>query len=154
MREFNDADRKKKRGRIQLPENPGNLSEEALAELEKAVRAAVKDGCVPCPSAWRVAKDLGVSRLDVGVMVDRLGIRVSDCQLGAFKVGKTSSIGEEAEPFDDEVARRVEDLHLGEGLTCSALFALASELAIRPKTVVAAANARRYKFRQCQLGCF
>ena len=84
MREFSDADRKKKSGRIRLPVNPGNLSEEALSRLENAVKAALKDGYVSCPAGWKVASDLGVSRLDVGAMIDRLGIRVTECRLGCF----------------------------------------------------------------------
>lgn len=47
MRDFNDADRQKKKGRINLPENPDNLSQEALQDLETAVRGAARDGYVP-----------------------------------------------------------------------------------------------------------
>ncbi len=154
MRDFGDADRKKKKARIQLPENPGNLSEEALARLETAVRAAAEGGYVPCPVGWRIAKDLGVSRLDVGAMVDRLGIRITDCQLGCFKVGKTPPGSEPAGPVSDEVARGIEALHGRGELTCSNVFALARDLGVRPLSVAQAANARGYKIRRCQLGCF
>ena len=154
MRDFNDADRKKKKGRIQLPENPDNLSAEAQARLEAAVKGAVKDGYVPCPSGWRVAKEQGVSRLAVGVAIDRLGIRVSDCQLGCFAVSKTDHLGAVPEPADEELARRVEDLHERGELTCSNVFALAAERKAKPRSVADAANARGHKLRQCQLGCF
>jgi hypothetical protein len=154
MRDFSDADRKKKSGRIQLPENPGKLSDEALVRVEEAVKAAVRDGYLPCPSGWKVAHDLGVSRLDVGAAVDRLGIRVSDCRLGCFKVGKTPFTGEEAVPFSDEVASRVEKLQAEGELTCAKVFDLVSELKTTPAAVAAAANVRGYKIRQCQLGCF
>ncbi|MBI5018437.1 MAG: hypothetical protein HZB55_23490 [Deltaproteobacteria bacterium] len=154
MREFNDADRKKKRGRIELPDNPGNLSSDTLSRLEGAVKAAVKEGYVACPSGWKIAKDLGVSRLDVGAMVDKLGIRIAGCQLGCFAVDKTPRTDSATEPYGDEVARRVEVLHETDELTCSHIFALAHELNVKPLTVVGAANARHYKLRQCQLGCF
>lgn len=154
MREFTDADRKKKKGRIELPANPGNLSGEALAELESAVKAAVRDGTVACPTAWKIAKDAGISRLDVGVMIDKLGIRVADCQLGCFQVSKTSRLGAVPEPVDAELARRVEALHEMGELTCANLSALARERKVTPRAVADAANARGYKLRQCQLGCF
>ena len=154
MREFNQADRKKKKGRIQLPENPDNLSADAQARLEAAVKGAVKDGYVPCPSGWRVAREQGVSRLAVGVTIDRLGIRVSDCQLGCFAVSKTDHLGSVPEPADEELARRVETLHARDELTCSNVFALAAERKAKPRSVADAANARGYKLRQCQLGCF
>lgn len=154
MRDFNEADRKKKKGRIQLPENPDNLSAEAQARLEAAVKGAVKEGYVPCPSGWRVAKEQEVSRLAVGATIDRLGIRVSDCQLGCFAVSKTDHLGSVPEPPDAELVSRVEALHTAGELTCANVFALAAECKAKPRSVADAANARGYKLRQCQLGCF
>lgn len=154
MRDFSDTDRKKKSGRIRLPGNPGNLPEETLSQLENAVKAALKDGYVTCPAGWKIAKDAGVSRLDVGAMIDRLGIRVTDCQLGCFKVSKTAYTGSVTEPFSEEAARRVETMgEMGE-LTCANVFALARELNVKPMSLADAANVRGYKIRQCQLGCF
>lgn len=153
MRDFNDADRKKKSGRIKLPENPGNLSREKLSELENAVKAAVNEGYLPCPSAWMMARDAGISRLDVGAMNDKLGIRLTDCQLGCFKVSKTAH-PEAPEPFSEEVASRVAALEKGPGLTCASVHALALELKVKPLCVAAAANALGGKMKQCQLGCF
>ena len=43
MRDFSDTDRKKKSGRIKLPDNPGNLSEETLTQVEHTVKATLKD---------------------------------------------------------------------------------------------------------------
>jgi hypothetical protein len=154
MRAFTDADRQKKKRRIELPENPGNLDPEALSRLEAAVRAKAKEGLVPCPTAWGIAREQGVSRLDVGVRIDKLGFRVSDCQLGCFQVGKTSRLGTAPEPADPELARRVEALYQRGELTCANIFALAGELGVAPRAVADAANARGHKLRQCQLGCF
>ena len=154
MRDFNDADRNKKRGRIELPENPGNLSAETQAQLEDAVNAALKDGYIACPAGWRIAKNVGVSRLDVGVTIDRLGVRVTDCQLGCFGVSKTPYTGSVTEPFGEDAARRVGLLSEEGELTCANVFALAGELNVKPRAVADAANVRGHKLRQCQLGCF
>ncbi len=154
MREFNDADRKKKGGRITLPDNPGNLSAEALSQLADAVKAAAKGRYVACPSAWKTAKETGVSRLDVGVMIDKLSLRVTDCQLGCFTVSKTPHTGSATEPIDAEIAHRIEVLHEQGELTCPNLFALASELNAKPRSVANATNVLSYKLGKCQLGCF
>lgn len=154
MRDFSDTDRKKKSSRITLPDNPGNLSEETLTRLEFAVKAAMKDGYVACPAAWKIADDAGISRLDVGAMLDRLGIRVTDCLLGCFKVGKTAYTGSVTAPFSEEAASRIETLQKRGELTCANVFALARELNVKPMSLADAANARDYRIRQCQLGCF
>ena len=65
MRDFNDADRKKKSLRIELSDNPGNLSKEAIHRLEEAVKASMKDGYIPCPLGWKIASDIGVDRKSV-----------------------------------------------------------------------------------------
>ena len=154
MRDFSDTDRIKKSSRIKLPDNPGNLSEETLSQVEHAVKAALKDGYVACPVGWKIAGAAGVSRLDVGVMIDKLGIRVSDCQLGCFKVSKTAFTGTLVEPVRVEAARRIEALVEQGELTCANVSALARELQIPPRALADAANVRGYKIRQCQLGCF
>jgi hypothetical protein len=87
-------------------------------------------------------------------MIDRLGIRVTDCQLGCFKVAKTAHAGATTEPFSDEVARRVESLAEKGELTCSNVFALARELDVKPRSVSEAANVQGHKLKHCQLGCF
>lgn len=154
MRNFDDADRQKKSGRTQLPENPANLSEEILAQLESSVRASLRDGYVPCPAAWKIAKDAGVPRRAVGAVTDRLGVRVTDCQLGCFKVDKTPFEGSGNVNVDENIARRVETLQENSELTCANVFELARELNVKPMTVADVINVRGYKIRQCQLGCF
>ena len=154
MREFSDADRKKKSGRITIPDNPANLSEAALSALENDVSAALIDGYVACPTAWKIAKDADVPRLAVGAMIDKLNKRVTDCQLGCFKVSKTDRLGAVPEPASDDVARRVEALYEQGTLTCANVYTLAGELHEKPRTVADAANAKGYKMKQCQLGCF
>lgn len=154
MRDFNDTDRKKKQGRISLPDNPDNLSPDALRELEIAVRGAVRDGYVACPAAWKIAADAEITRLAVGTMVDRLGIRITDCQLGCFRVSKTAHNGTVTEPFTDEVSGRVAALGATGELTCANAFALAAELGVKARSVAEAANVQGCKIKQCQLGCF
>ena len=154
MREFDETSRKKKHKRIQIPENPANLSQEALAGLEETVRSSLRDGYLPCPAAWKVAKDAGVPKIAVGEIMDRKGFRMIDCQLGCFAVDKTPYDASAQKQLDDEVVRRLEELKQDNGITCTAAFELAAELKKMPMDIADAANALNMKIRQCQLGCF
>ena len=89
MRSFSEADRKKKKIRILIQENPGELSNEVLSQLEDTVKASLKDGYLPCAVAFKIAKEAQVTKVAVGEMTDRLGIRITNCQIGCFKVDKT-----------------------------------------------------------------
>lgn len=62
MRDFNDKDRKKKSSRIQLGENPANLSQETLIVLESTIKSALKEGYLSCPIAWKIAFVLALCR--------------------------------------------------------------------------------------------
>jgi hypothetical protein len=154
MREFNDGDRTKKRGRISLPQNPGNLPPEKLLLLESAIKAAARDCHILCPTAWRIAADCGVAKLDVGAMIDRLGIRITDCQLGCFKVEKTANAVSIGQPIAEEIAVHIADLAGSGELTCANMERLATALGVPPLALAEVANVKGFKIKGCQLGCF
>jgi hypothetical protein len=54
-------------------------------ELKRAIEAALdSDGKLTCAKAWRIADDLEASRQTVSNAAEGLGVRIKDCQLGAF----------------------------------------------------------------------
>jgi len=154
MRSFNADDRKKKSNRINLPDNPGNLPAEVVHQLEQAVKANVKDGCVKCLAGWEIANNAGVSRLDVGAMIDKLGIRVTECQLGCFKVSKTPYTGSITEPLNEEAISCIKSHDEAGELTCKIMHDLAHNLNVKPLSIANAANTVGCKIQKCQLGCF
>lgn len=154
MREFNEIDRKKKEKRVKIPENPANLSKEELSQLEVAVKTSLKDGYLPCPVAWKIAKDLDVPKIVVGEITDRLGIRVTNCQIGCFKVDKTLYTEPCNEDMDGEIVSKLKELEADGKLTCERVFELAKLYKIVPLVLGNEASARNIKIRSCQLGCF
>ena len=154
MRDFNDKDRTKKFLRIKLGNNPANLSTITLALLESAVNASLKDGYLRCPVAWKIAKDLDVSRIAVGAVMDKLGARVADCQLGFFKVDKTPYLDTAPQEPPKNIEADLRELNTAGKLTCPAIFEIACRFKTTPKKVSEAANILGLKIRNCQLGCF
>jgi hypothetical protein len=154
MRYFVDADRKKKTARINIGENPDNLSTEKLSKLEEAVKASLASGYLPCPIAWKIAQDMSVSRIAVGEVADRLGFRLTQCQLGCFGVDKI--------PFEDKVQKNIpgglvealETYREKKRIDCPEVFMLAERFGISPLSVSRAAAAGGLKVLGCQLGCF
>jgi hypothetical protein len=53
-------------------------------ELEKAIRDELVDNRLSCVRAWDVADRMGISRMDVASACEKLNIKISQCQLGAF----------------------------------------------------------------------
>jgi len=154
MRDFNEADRKKKSARIRLPENPGNLSDEVLAQLRETVKASLVDGYLSCPRAWEIARAANVPRVSVGEITDKLSARVTNCQIGCFKVEKTSHDNTVPENIDGEIINRLETLKESRQLTCAGVFDLALQFKLKPIAIADQANVRSFKIHDCQLGCF
>ncbi len=154
MRSFGEADRKKKKTRIQLQENPGKLSNEVLSQLEDTVKASLKDGYLPCAVAFKIAKEAQIPKVAVGEMTDRLGIRVTNCQIGCFKVDKTIHDNSAHEDLNDEIVSKLSALKENNELTCANVFDLAQQLKSTPMAIADAANLRDLKIDNCQLGCF
>lgn len=49
-----------------------------------AVRQAARDGEISCAALWKIGQAQGLSKLDMGNIVETLGIKVHPCQLGCF----------------------------------------------------------------------
>ena len=53
--------------------------------LAAAIRTALdQDGRLSCVAAWRVAEALAMTRQEVSDAAEGLGVRIVECQLGAF----------------------------------------------------------------------
>jgi hypothetical protein len=154
MRNFNEADKKRKKARITLRENPANLAAEELAKLEAAVKKSLKDGYLPCPMAFKIAREARVPAIAIGEITDRLGVRITNCQIGCFQVEKTVYHGPADEKVDKAIAGMLEDLSKNDELTCARVFAVARQLKCTPLAVSSVANNLKIKIHQCQLGCF
>lgn len=66
------------------PKSVVEPAEEVPSELEQAIREGLILGRLPCPVAWAIAARFGMPKLHVSNAVEKLGLRISGCQLGAF----------------------------------------------------------------------
>lgn len=52
--------------------------------LEEDIRKGLEEGKLPCVTAWRIAKDMGVRKMEVSSACEALEIKICSCQIGAF----------------------------------------------------------------------
>jgi hypothetical protein len=123
-----------------------------LALLGSAIKAALKDGYLPCPIGWRIAKDVAVPRIVLNAVMDKLGVRIANCQLGFFRVDKTLQLDTAEQKPSPEMTAALNGLDAAVSLTCSTAFELARLLT--PVKVSEAVSALGLKIRSCQLSCF
>jgi hypothetical protein len=53
-------------------------------KLDDKIKASLEDGKLPCPAAFKIAKELKVGPKEVGEACNRLKIKIRSCQLGCF----------------------------------------------------------------------
>ncbi|MFC1981683.1 hypothetical protein ACFLVN_05545, partial [Chloroflexota bacterium] len=116
--------------------------------------ASLVGGYLPCPVALKLSERLNVDTKVVGDTVDELGIRITNCQLGCFKVEKAPHDDLDSKVISQEVAERVSNSLVDGGLPCSAAHDLGRELEVNLKEIGDAATKVKIKIIDCQLNCF
>jgi len=48
------------------------------------IKAAAPEGKIACGAAFRLAEELGISRKELGDLLNELRIKIIQCQLGCF----------------------------------------------------------------------
>jgi len=54
------------------------------ADIKARIQAAAPEGKIACAAAFRLAEELGLSRKDLGELLNELKIKIIQCQLGCF----------------------------------------------------------------------
>jgi hypothetical protein len=53
-------------------------------DVKARIKAAAPGGKIACGAAFRLAEELGLSRHDLGELLNELKIKIIQCQLGCF----------------------------------------------------------------------
>ncbi|HPU30232.1 MAG TPA: hypothetical protein PLM71_07915, partial [Syntrophorhabdaceae bacterium] len=61
------------------------LQEQIGQEIEDSIRLSLVEGRLPCINAWNIADKFNISRLKLAAICESAKIKISACQLGAFK---------------------------------------------------------------------
>ncbi|MBW2038155.1 MAG: hypothetical protein JRI46_00940 [Deltaproteobacteria bacterium] len=50
-----------------------------------AIKQRAKEGRIPCAVCFQIAEECNISKKELGEIINKLGIKVIQCQLGLFK---------------------------------------------------------------------
>jgi PIN domain nuclease of toxin-antitoxin system len=59
-------------------------AESVSESIRSAVTAKLESGRLSCADAWEIAEKLHLRKMDVSSACEKLNVRISRCQLGAF----------------------------------------------------------------------
>jgi len=58
--------------------------EDIIKKLEEELQASLVNGKLPCAKAFKIAEKLQVTHKQVGDTANKIGVKISNCQLGCF----------------------------------------------------------------------
>ena len=54
-------------------------------KIEGIIKEKAKDGRLPCALCFKIAEDFGVSKKEMGKILNEMKVKISQCQLGCFE---------------------------------------------------------------------
>ena len=54
-------------------------------KLEERIKEKAKDGNLPCAMCFKIAEDFGISKKEMGKILNEIKVKISQCQLGCFE---------------------------------------------------------------------
>ncbi len=53
--------------------------------VEAAISEKAKEGKIPCAVCFKIAEDHGITKREIGKILNGMKIKISQCQLGCFE---------------------------------------------------------------------
>jgi hypothetical protein len=53
-------------------------------KLEEVIKEKVKDEKLPCAMCFKIAEEFGISKREMGKVLNEMKVKISQCQLGCF----------------------------------------------------------------------
>lgn len=54
-------------------------------KLEEVIKEKATGGKLPCPLGFKIAEDFGISKREMGKILNEMKIKIGQCQLGCFE---------------------------------------------------------------------
>jgi len=127
-----------------------------LSDLETKLLDSLRDGRLPCAFAFRLASEAGTTPEAIGAEADRLGIRISRCQLGLFGYPAFRRKGfiQQVEEVPGDVAVSLKSSSSDGKIPCAELWRIAIDHGLPRVVVACAAETLQLQITPCQLDCF
>jgi len=55
------------------------------AKIEEIIKEKAKEGRLPCAMCFKIAEDFGISKKEMGKILNEMKVKISQCQLGCFE---------------------------------------------------------------------
>jgi hypothetical protein len=121
--------------------------------LAEAVEKGIRKGKMSCAKAHHIAEKLNIDPSQVGMALDMMEYRISECQLGLFGYGREKKV-RPAETISAELENLIQQHVSHNQMTCLTVWTIANRLKLSKMDVSNACEKMKLKIIRCQLGAF
>ena len=122
--------------------------------IAEAVKRKARNNRISCASAHKIADEFDTTPAQVGVALDLLEMRITNCQLGLFGHSPETKVVKPSESVPPEIEEAIKRSLVNNRISCLSCWEIAARFAIARMDVSAACEALELKINACQLGAF
>jgi len=118
------------------------------------IRATAVNDAVTCAAAHKISKELNLPPSEIGIQIDLLEFKITECQLGLFGYGnEKKKINPEIEisPDLNEKLKKAAD---NGRISCLSCWDIAGQLKLKRIDLGSACEKKNIRIKPCQLGSF
>lgn len=130
------------------------VDREVAAAVLEAVKDQAREGEIPCAGAFAIAEELSILPAEVGVAADKLGIRLTLCQLGLFGYRPAKKLVKPLDLVPLEMEKAIRGGLRSGRLPCNTAWEISERLGAPKMEVSSSCEALGIKIGPCQLGAF
>jgi hypothetical protein len=122
--------------------------------IAEAVKRKATNNRISCASAHEIADETGATPAEVGIALDLLEMRITNCQLGLFGHSPEKKAVKSSETVSPELEKAIRNSLEDNRISCLSCWEIAARFGIARIEVSAACEALELKIGACQLGAF
>ena len=122
--------------------------------IAEVLKQKATNNRISCASAHEIADETGVTPAEVGVALDLLEMRITNCQMGLFGHSPEKKAVTSSETVSPELEKAIRNSLASDRISCLSCWEIAARFGIARIDVSAACEALELKIGACQLGAF
>ena len=125
-----------------------------IETIAQKLRAGAKDNNITCSMAHQTAVTLNTAPLEIGVQIDLLEFRISECQMGLFGYDDGQKKFDPDIEVSPELARQLDKISINGRISCKDCWDIAKSLKVKRLDIGSACEKKNIRIKPCQLGAF
>lgn len=125
-----------------------------IEEIAEKIKSHSHNGAITCSAAHQVCKALILPPSEIGIQIDLLELRITECQLGLFGYSNGEKRINPEIDISPDLENRLEKESIDGRISCLSCWNIAGSLKTKRLDIGSACEKKNIRIKPCQLGSF